>query len=367
MQISKLEARTVEVPLARATRIATRVLPSRLYTWVRASAEDGTQGVGFCLGGPAATEFVRGHLARGVQGRSVFETEAIWQELYQEILLQGRRGAGLRALSAVDIALWDLKGKMLNQPVWALIGRIRSRVPAYASGGYYVEGKTTNDLVAEVAGYVEAGFRAVKIKIGGVALAQDLARVRAVRQAIGPEVLLMLDANNAWPNAHEAVAAIRRFETYAPDWIEEPLPPDDLVGLRRVAQSVQTPIATGEIEATRWGFQALIDGGSVSVVQPDAAVVGGISEWLKIAHLASARSVPVAPHWLADLHVQLAACADNARWIEYFTSTDILNIGLLLRSHLRVEDGEALLPSEPGLGIAVDDEALQRYATDAWA
>jgi L-alanine-DL-glutamate epimerase-like enolase superfamily enzyme len=334
--------------------------------------ESGLEGTGFCYGGSLAgkivTVAVRDMLAGLVVGRDPRQVEAIWEEMFHQSLLHGRRGSVMRAISAVDIALWDLLGKQAGLPLYRLLGGYRSEtVPAYASGGYYVPGKTAQDLAREVSGYVDMGFPAVKIKVGRVDVAEDFERVRACREALGPDIPLFLDANNAWRDAPSAIAATRRFESVGIDWMEEPLFPDDIEATAAVARAVAVPIATGEIEATRWGFQALIRAGAASILQPDAAVCGGITEWRRIAALAAAHNIPVAPHWFADLHVHLVAATPNATWVEYFTDTQVLNFMRLLRSSLALRDGSLVLPEGEGLCLDWDEEAIERWSADGWA
>jgi L-alanine-DL-glutamate epimerase-like enolase superfamily enzyme len=293
--------------------------------------------------------------------------EAVWEALFRESLLHGRRGSVVRGISALDIALWDLMGKEAGQPLYALLGAYRSEtVPAYASGGYYLPGKTPEDLAEEVKGYIAMGFPAVKIKVGRAGLEEDLERVRACRAALGPDVPLFLDANNAWRDAPSAIHAIRKFEEIGVDWIEEPVFPDDMEAGAVIARAVKTPIATGEIEATRWGFQALIRAGAAAILQPDAAVCGGITEWRKIAALAASHSIPVAPHWFADLHVHLVASTPNASWVEYFTDTQVLNFMRLLKSSLSIRGGELVLPEGAGLCMDWDEEAITCWSKDGW-
>lgn len=366
MKIQSVQARTVAIPLERPTRIARRALPVRYYTLVRVTTDAGLEGIGFCLAGRPATVIVREMLAPLLVGEDPHATERLWERMYWETLLLGRRGAAVRAISAVDIALWDIKAKAAGVPLGVLLGAYRDRVPAYASGGYYVEGQGLEDLAREVSSYVEMGFRAVKIKVGGVPLEEDVERVRVAREAAGSNVLLMLDANNAWRDVPTALRAIRRFEEYDIAWIEEPLSPDDVEGHRQLADILETPVATGEIEATRWGFLTLLERRAADILQADAAVAGGITEWLKIAHHAASYGIPLAPHWFADLHVHLVAATPNAIWVEYFVGTSILNIMRLFRTTLEVKDGFISLPQRPGLGIELDDEAVERFALEPW-
>ncbi len=368
MRISKVDARTVVVPLERPARISRRPLDRRHYTIVRVHGEDGQVGIGFCLAGATATTAVRQLIAPRVIGASIYESERLWSELYYETILQGRRGAVIRALSIFDIALWDLKAKVVGLPLAKLLGVYQDPVPAYASGGYYFDDKDpVEEIEEEVSAWAEAGYSAMKLKVGGAPIEVDLARLKAFRNVAGSGPKLMLDANNAWRDWRTALRAIRRMEEFDLEWIEEPLPPDDVEGHRRLADALDTAIATGEIEATRWGFAHLLRERAVDVIQADAAVAGGVGEWRRIADTAASFDVPVSPHWFSDLHVHLVASVPNGIWIEHFTDTRILNVMKLFVRSLEVRNGFAAVPDRPGLGIEFDDGAVDRFAADAWA
>jgi len=367
MRVEKVEARTVVVPLERSARISRRPLNRRHYTLVRVHASGGLIGIGFCLGGSPVTIFVRDVVAPGVLGQPIFDTERLWDELYYRSILNGRRGGGLRALSIVDIALWDLKAKSVGLPLAQLLGVYQDPVPAYASGGYYFDdGDMVREVEEEAAGWAEAGYRAMKLKVGGASVEDDIARLAAFRRVVGDKPRLMLDANNAWRDWRTALRAVRRFEEFDLEWIEEPLSPDDVDGHRRLAETLDVAVATGEIEATRWGFAPLLRDHAADVLQADAAVAGGISEWRKIADAAAMFNVPMAPHWFADLHVHCVASVPNGAWIEHFVDTRILNVMQLFERSLEVKAGYAAIPDAPGLGIEFRDAEIDRYATDAW-
>lgn len=362
---------TAVVPLDVETSFATRAVQERHYTLVKARDADGTEGIGFCYGGSRAghlaTIAVRDLLRSHVIGREPQDNEAIWDAMFRDAVLQGRRGSVLRAISAVDNALWDLKAKQAGLPLYKLLGAYhKDTVPAYASGGYYLPGKGIEGLVDEVTAWVKAGYPAVKIKVGRVPPEEDAQRIKAVREAIGPNVQLFLDANNAWPDAPSAIRAVRMWEQYDLGWIEEPVMPDDMEASAAVAAALDTPVATGEIEATRWGFAELIHHKAASIFQTDAAVCGGITEWRKIAALAAGHSIPVAPHWFADLHVHLVASTPNAPWVEFFTDSQVLNFMRLLKSSVQPKNGQLVLPKAPGMGIELDEKSVSRYAADGW-
>jgi L-alanine-DL-glutamate epimerase-like enolase superfamily enzyme len=236
-------------------------------------------------------------------------------------------------------------------------------VPAYASGGYYRERKGPPDLAREMERYRRAGFDAVKIKVGGVSLAEDVDRVKAARTALGPGIRLALDANNAYASVAEAVRAGRAFEPFDIWWLEEPLAPDSIPGHAEVSRALAIPIATGEIHAGRWDFRDLIVARSAQILQPDAGVLGGVSEWMKVAHTAASFDLPVAPHWHADLHVHLVGAAANALTVEYFfLDEDIYNFERILAERLMVSGGRIPIPDRPGLGLVLDHAAVERFA-----
>lgn len=376
VHITKVEARTVRFPLRSAVSFSTRKVDARHYTLVRLSCSDGSQGIGFCHGGTQygglSSDAVRHMLAPGLIGEDPHRTEGLWQELFQETLLNGRTGAVMRALSAVDTALWDRNARSVGLPLWRFLGAYRREtVPAYASGGYYGDGEGTQspaDLVAaEVEGYVKAGFKAVKIKIGKLAPSQEEARVAAARQALGPDGILLLDANNAWKDLPSALRYIEPLLQHRPFLIEEPFGPDDLDNHARLAAALPVSIATGEIVGGRWGHRELIERGRITVLQPDAMVCGGITEFRRIAATAASFGVAVAPHSVHHLHAHLVASTPNALFAEYFADDRIVPFRQLADRQFALRDGELVLPGEPGLGFDFAADVVERYAVDQWA
>lgn len=371
MKVTEVLATSVVIPLASPTSFATRTVNDRHYTLVKVRTESGIEGLGFCYCGNRAghivTHAVRDLLAPLVVGRDVHQVEGIWDLMFRDSILMGRRGAVLRAMSAIDIALWDAAAKAAELPLYRYLGaHAQDTVAAYASGGYYLPGKGIEGLVREVTGYVESGLRAVKIKVGRVSGREDAKRIEAVRKAVGDDVEIMTDANNAWNDPPTAVRAIRLWEEFDLAWVEEPTLPDELDAHAAIAAQVAVPIATGEIHQTRWDFLEILRKGAASIIQTDAGVCGGITEFRRIAALAAAQSVPVAPHWLADLHVHLVAATPNATYVEFFTDTDVLNLMEVFRTRLKVKNGGLAVPQEPGLGVVLDDEAVTRYSRDGW-
>ena len=223
-------------------------------------------------------------------GEDPRNVERIWESLYQPKIF-GRKGLTTRAISAIDIALWDIVAKSFECPLYQVLGGFTDEVRAYIAGGYYAQGKGLAELQDEMLSYVEQGANAVKMKVGAVPLREDEVRVRAVRDAIGPEIDLLVDANNAYVQA-DAVRMARILEEYDAFWFEEPVSPDNMRGSAATARSSTVPVAAGENEYTRWGFRELLETGAVDILNPDAMVLGGITEYRKVAALAAAYEIP---------------------------------------------------------------------------
>jgi L-alanine-DL-glutamate epimerase-like enolase superfamily enzyme len=371
-QIRTVRSCTVRVPLDRATTFATRQVLARDYALVEIETDDGQTGIGFCYAGATAgslvTHAVRELLAPIVAGEDPHRSEGLWQRMYQEALLHGRAGAVMRAISAIDIALWARNARAAGLPLYKYLGAYATdSVPAYASGGYYLEGKTPAMLGEECARYLGLGFRAVKIKVGRLGLKAEEERIAAVRSAIGDEPLLMLDANNAWSDLVTALRYMEVYERYDPYWIEEPFSPDDIDNHARLVQRTRVPVATGEIEAGRWRFKELLEREAAAILQTDAAVCGGITEFRRIAATAASFGVTLCPHWFHDLHVHLVASTPNATFVEFFPDDQVLNFRRLIDRQLDISNGGLVLPTGAGLGFGFNAEAIERFAIEPWA
>jgi len=370
-RIENVRVCSVKVPLRVATSFATRQVSCRDYTLARIETDDGATGIGFCYAGSSAGTLVsvaiRDLLSPLLIGQDSHSVELLWERMYQEALLQGRAGAVIRALSVLDIALWDRNARASNLPLYKYLGAYRiGSVPAYASGGYYLTGKTPQLLGEELAHYVEMGFRAVKMKVGLLNEREEEARIRAAREAIGPDVLLMLDANNAWRDLPTALRFMKRYEPYDPYWIEEPFGPDDIDNHERLARATRVPVATGEIEVGRWRFKRLLDQGAAAILQADAAVCGGITEFRRVAATAASYGVKMCPHWFHDLHIHLVASISNGDFVEFFPDAEVLNFRRLIDRQLDVKDGALVLPETPGLGFDFDESAVSSFAIEPW-
>ncbi len=368
--IESVQVAAVAVPLDKVTSFSTRTVSERHYCLVKVRAQDGNEGIGFCYvgsaGGDIAKIAVEQLLAPKLIGQNSHRSEGLWMEMYNDSILQGRSGAVMRGISILDTALWDLNARSVGLPLHQYLGSVvDDRVPAYASGGYYLEGKTPAMLGKEMESYVKQGFKAVKMKVGRLSPAEEEARVKAARKAIGDDILLTLDANNAWRDLPTALEYIRRFEAYNPYWIEEPFSPDAIDLHAALARLTKINVATGEMEAGRWRFRELIDAGGAIILQSDAAVCGGITEWRRISAYADLKGVTVCPHWMHDLHAPLVAATPNARFVEFFLDDQVLNFRRLINKQLTFQKGDLILHQTPGLGFEFDEAAVKKYAGKA--
>ena len=368
-RIESVSVCIARVALDTVTSFATRTVSARDYCLVKVRSTEGVEGIGFCYvgsaGGRIAQAAVEELLAPRLIGQESLRVEGLWQEMYQESLLQGRSGSVMRAISILDTALWDLNARTAKLPLHLYLGAfVSDKVPAYASGGYYLEGKTPEKLAVELAGYVDQGFKAVKMKVGRGSPAEEEARIEAAREAVGPDVHLMLDANNAWSDVPTALQYMRRYEPYDPYWIEEPFGPDDIDSHAKLAELTSIVVATGEIAYGRWYHKELLDKRGAEILQTDAVVCGGITEWRRIAAMAAGYGVTLCPHWFHDVHAPLVAATPNARYVEFFIDDQVLNFRRLIDKQLQHKEGNLILHQTPGLGFDFDEAALKKYALD---
>jgi L-alanine-DL-glutamate epimerase-like enolase superfamily enzyme len=369
-RIESVSVCVARIPLDNVTSFATRTVSARDYCLVKVRSADGVEGIGFCYvgsaGGNIAKAAVEELLAPRLIGEDSLRVEGLWQEMYSESLLQGRSGSVMRGMSILDTALWDLNARSAGLPLHLYLGAyVSDAVPAYASGGYYLPGKTPRMLGQELAAYVKAGFTAVKMKVGRLSPKEEEARIRAARDAIGPEVHLMLDANNAWSDVPTALTYMKRYEPYDPYRMEEPFGPDDIDSLAKLAQLTPVVIATGEIAYGRWYHKELLDKRGAEILQTDACVCGGISEWKRIAAMAAGYGVTLCPHWFHDVHAPLVAATPNARYVEFFIDDQVLNFRRLIDRQLQHKNGNLVLHKTPGLGFNFEQKAVKKYALDS--
>lgn len=327
---------------------------------VRIVDADGAIGTGYSYtigtGGPAVMSLITRTLAPALIGREADEIERIWRDL---LFLTHATSVGAItsiALAAIDTALWDLRARKVGLPLHLLAGGAREKVPLYTTEGGWLHLETTA-LVEDAIKAKEAGFGGAKLKVGR-AIHEDVARISAVREAVGPGFEIFTDANQAFA-VDEAIRRARHYEPLDIGWFEEPLPADDVEGHVRLSQATTLPIAVGESLYSHLHFRDYLARGACSVVQVDVGRIGGITPWLKVAHLAECFNVAVCPHFLMEIHVALCAAVPNARWVEFIPQLDsITSVGMTIR------DGYAVPSAEPGLGISWDFAAIERQAVE---
>ncbi|MFH1560252.1 MAG: mandelate racemase/muconate lactonizing enzyme family protein [Chloroflexota bacterium] len=362
MQVTDVKMEAYRWNRAKPIRNGRYVYPTAGLNVIKIETDEGVTGIGLCGGVSGAENIVCSildHLKRYAIGQDPFDTEKIWYEMWQPKLI-GRRGITTRVLSGIDIALWDIKGKAANRPLYKMLGGFSDKVPVYIAGGYYEEGKGLEELAAEMEESVSMGTRAIKMKIGGAPINEDVERVRVVRETVGPNIRVMVDANCAY-RYYEAIEIARKMEKYDVFWFEEPVNPDDYEGHKLISAATAIPIATGENEYTRYGFRDLIEKRCVAILQPDALIVGGVSEFMKVAALAQAHDLPIAPHGNQDIHVHLVSAIPNGLTVEYYRGSTDPMWGKMFKNTLKVEDGYVHPPDRPGIGIELNDEMLKPY------
>jgi L-alanine-DL-glutamate epimerase-like enolase superfamily enzyme len=331
---------------------------TREFVTLELGTDQGLVGIGLTFFGGALTPALRAAvdaLGRLTLGEDPTRVEAIAATLRRAAGGSGPGGIFTLALSAIDLACWDLRGKALGRSVHALLGGLRERVPTYASGALMRPHPV--DYLAKAGPRLrEMGFRQMKMQCGSEpTVAASVERVRVVREAIGPDVDLMCDINQLWSVPH-AVEVGRRLEPYHLFWLEDPVAHDDYAGLAHVADALTTPVAAGEYHYGIVHFRHLLEARSVDIVMIDVLRVGGITQWMKVAGMAEAFNVPVVSHLVPEIHVHLVGAIPHGLTVEYMPWSL-----RLFEETPALEAGQLVVPGRPGLGLAFDQAALERY------
>lgn len=372
MKITRVEAMVLTCQMDKPIMDATYTLPHRSAVIVRVDTDEGLSGIGeaaYFGGPPMITKMViEKELQDYLIGEDPLNNEKLWEEMYQRTIKHGRKGVIIAGMSGIDIALWDIKAKAAGMPLYRLLGGCHEQIRAYASAGFYAPDKGVKELADEMASYVQEGFTGVKMKIGRLSPAEDVARVRAVREAIGDDIDLMVDGNNAY-TSYQAIKIGRRMEEYNIFWFEEPVPAEDIEGSAAVAAALDTPVAAGENEFTRYGFRDLIINKAIDIGQPDVTWCGGITEAKKIAGMASAWNIYCVPHsfssavaLVANLH--FSASIPNSLLQEFDRNYNPLRENLLREPVWINRSGYIDLTDKPGLGIELDEAVVKQYRVD---
>jgi L-alanine-DL-glutamate epimerase-like enolase superfamily enzyme len=380
VKVTALETYFLSAPLPRAVRTSTHTIARVSEVVVRLTTDAGLVGIGEAHGpflfqqGPDGLRAVNEILTRItplVVGQDPFDTERIWQDLFALTYTSVRGIPSLArqqrplvtAMSAIDIALWDLKGRAIGRPVHALLGgALRPRVPAYVTGFYYRDGERPDDLVREAAMYREHGYRTVKVKVGGLTPEGDAERVGRIRKAVGRDVAIMLDANQGW-DLPTAIRAARLCEPHDIFWLEDPMPWfDERHTLQRLKAAVRIPIAAGETEFSPFGLRTMVAEGLVDYLIIDSTWAGGLTTWRKAAVMAELYNVPLAAHHDPQIHVHAVAASPTGFILESFADPTRDPLWFeLFRERPAIVDGFMAVPETPGLGLELREDTLEKY------
>jgi L-alanine-DL-glutamate epimerase-like enolase superfamily enzyme len=363
VRIERIRLRQVDLPpkVVRTDAIQSFVTQETVLLTLYCS--DGIEATGYAYtigtGGSSVLALLKDHLVPRLIGRDPLDIEAIWKDLFFHTHATAVGAITSLALACVDTALWDWRARSQQLPLWRLLGGAQSRLPVYTTEGGWLH-LSAGELVEQTLAAQAQGFAGAKMKIGRPHVSEDVARLSAVRQAVGAGFELMTDANQGF-NRPEVVRRARAFDGLDLAWLEEPLPAEDVSGHRQLREHTSIPVAVGESMYHLSQFREYLEQGACSIVQPDVSRIGGITPWMKVAHLAEAFDVPVCPHFLMELHVSLCAAVPNAAWVEYIPQLDDITL-----SSIRVEDGYAYPPSSVGLGIEWDWNAIEARQAFNW-
>jgi D-galactarolactone cycloisomerase len=371
--VAGVQTHILDHKLKTAFESASMSFNRRQHLLVEIECECGTVGWGECLGPAQINAAIVDQMKNRLIGKNPLDTEMVWLDLYHTYRDQGQRGATVTAISGIDVALWDIKGKLLSQPISVLLGgRFRESVPAYATGAFRREGvDRISAVVAEVLRYKNEGFHGIKLKIGFNA-GEDLELIKQVRDSVGPDMRIMIDANHGY-DATEAIAVGRAANSYNIDWFEEPVLPELLNSYNEVRSKQPIPVAGGETWHARWAMKAAIEAHAVDIIQPDVCGVGGFSEFKRVVDYAQMNGVRVVPHvW--GTGVQIAASLQAIAAIPFapcrreplepifeFDRTENPFRQAILKKHLEHQRGTMKIPDLPGLGIEICRESLERF------
>ena len=360
-KIASVRCEAYRLPLAEPWMSAKYRITHHELVATEVELESGETGVGWCttigVGGTAVAALVSGYLEGMVRGEDPSNTERLWERMWQDLHFAGPGGISTLAIATLDIALWDLRGKLVGLPLWQLLGGMRDEVAVYASAVNLHLDEAA--LLAQTEEHLAAGYTSFKIKIGRTDFCEDLDRVRAIRALIGPKRTLMLDVNQRW-RAAEAAQCCRALAEVRPAWIEEPILSDDVAGHAHVRRAGGIPVAVGEQLCNRFQFWDYVRAEAADVLQPNVWKVGGITEWMKVAHLAQHANLPVAPHDALELSAHLVAAVSNGFMVENIFGGNLADLGAVAEPP-EIGSARMRLPRTPGHGVVFDTAYLAGF------
>jgi L-alanine-DL-glutamate epimerase-like enolase superfamily enzyme len=356
--VTQVKTRVLQTPADNPLVVGLPVEGTREFVTLELGTDEGIEGIGLTFfGGPltvALKDAVEGLGALTI-GENPLRVEAIVAKLRRAASGAGPGGIFTLALSAIDMALWDIKGKALKQPLSTLLGGHRDRVPTYASGAL-MRPHPVEYLVEAGPRLVGMGFKQMKTQLGAEpTVGREVERIRILRDAIGDDIDLMCDINQLW-NVNQAIDIGRRVEPYHLFWLEDVVAHDDYQGLARVADALTTPIAAGEYHYGIRPFRHMLEARSIDIVMIDLLRVGGVTQWMKVAGMAEAFNLPVVSHLIPEIHLHLVAAIPNGLTVEYMPWTL-----RLFEETPALEDGQLVVPQKPGLGLKFDAATIKRY------
>lgn len=361
MRVQGLEVSVYRIPTDRPEADGTIAWSSTVLVLVEALADSGERGLGFSYASTAAATLIRDTLKQIVVGMPVENVEAAWGAMIKSVRNIGRPGVASTAISAVDLALWDLKARAVGQALFTLLGPFRQSVPIYGSGGF--TSYSERELAEQQAGWAAAGIPRVKMKIGkdwGTKPEEDLARVRVARQAIGDGPELFVDANGAY-TAKQAIRQAQRLVEYGVPYFEEPVSSDQLDQLALVRQHIPQAVAAGEYGYDPWYFRDLLQAQAVDIMQADATRCLGASGWLEAARLAHSFGIPFSAHTAPSIHAQLGCAAPQISHVEYFYDHARIERMLFDGAPEPKEGQLSPDPQRPGLGLELKRQDAQKW------
>lgn len=365
LKITSVTTRNVRIPLKDPKSISTKRMTFRDYTVFNIQTEDGIEGWSYVWGLPVVKNLIDMYKEL-IIGERAYETNKIWKKLFKQMDRWDRSGIAMRALSGIDMALWDIIGKAANMPIYKLHGAAREDIEVYYSGGYYAASCTDKRslfdyLEKDIGNAYDKGFRSFKMRIGGASPAVDIERVGFVRKLIGPDCKLMLDANCGY-DADIILPMAKKMEEFDLTWLEEPVGVDDLSSCAYVAANTTIPIALGENHFGLWQFRDIIEHKAGRIIQADPTVMGGFTEYKKLAGVCAMNDLKMAPHCFHDISIQMGLAIPEVMIMEYMDlAGDVINVQAIIENPLEAVNGRIKAHDRPGHGLVLDEAAVKKY------